>query len=53
MVKTLLTLATVIPRGWRSHLERAHVDAHVVGRGWLRINEKTNEINEKRGKHNK
>jgi hypothetical protein len=34
--ETLLTQATVIPHAWRSCLELAHVDAHVVGRGWRR-----------------
>ena len=32
----MLTLATVIPHAWRSYLELARVDAHVVGRGWRR-----------------
>ncbi len=29
-------LATVIPHALRSYLERAHVDAHVLGRAWTK-----------------
>ena len=29
-------LATVIPHALRSYLERAHVDAHVLGHAWTK-----------------